>query len=151
MVSCVCAHEIYFKYFYVGRKSPENVAIKCKEHFGPALFQRHPFSCSCSCSCSWSVGLFHSVTFTVSFQQNSILVMDFVIKYRIVIRNAAARMLVGAYFVVTKIKTITQRSSLTLFLLTRILLPLFVCSQVVFENCLHVMLFILPKLKCVRV
>lgn len=27
-------YTIYFKYFYVGRWSPENVAIKCKEHFG---------------------------------------------------------------------------------------------------------------------
>lgn len=56
--------------------------------------------------------------------------MDFVIKYRIVILNAAARMLVGASFVVTKIKTITQRSSLTLFLLTRILLAIVLCLQV---------------------
>lgn len=76
--------------------------------------------------------LIRFASFSISFRggQNSILVMDFVIKYRIVILNAAARMLVGAYFVVTKIKTITQRSSLTLFLLTRILLAIVLCLQV---------------------
>lgn len=135
-------------------KFRKTLAIKCKELFWPSLFNIillfvlpfvhfHIFG--------WFIRF---ASFSISFRggQNSILVMDFVIKYRIIILNAAARMLVGAYFVVTKIKTITQRSSLTLFLLTRILLAIVLCLQVAVSKLPACnVIYMAEELKCVRV
>lgn len=155
VVSCVCTYEIYFKYFYVGRKVRKTWPIKCKElsHSVSLLLFIH-FGRSVSRTVTNSINnKFPLPSLSYGFCYK--IFLSFCLSSSLFLSRSPCICLFWRPFRPAEIKTITQRSSLTLLLLSHILLPLFRYTDFCFKNCLCTRLFICPvfdiKLEYVRV